>query len=45
MAQAIDCSGVNPVDAAIQSALDGADRFAVILRAPAELPVAATDAP
>ena len=41
----VDRGGVDPVDAGVEAGLDGAHRLGVVLRAPAELPVAATHRP
>src|SRR6267142_2757962 len=45
MAQPIDRSGVNPVDAQVKRSIDGRDRFAIVLSTPAELPAAPTYSP
>jgi len=44
-AQAVDRRGVDPVDADGHRFVDGADGKGVVLRAPAEFPVAAADGP
>src|ERR1700691_488391 len=45
MPQPIDSRGVDPGEAAVQRALNGADGLSVILRAPCELPIAAANRP
>jgi hypothetical protein len=44
-AEAVDRRGVDPVDADGHRFVDGADGKGVVLRAPAEFPVAAADGP
>ena len=43
--QPVDGRGIDPVDAEIERGVDGSHRVVVLLAAPAELPVAATDGP
>src|SRR5581483_5466193 len=38
VAEAVDRGGIDPVDAAIESGVNGSDRFLVILRAPGKRP-------
>src|SRR5208283_4907636 len=45
MAQAVNGSGVDPVDSEFESAVDGGDGIGVFLRAPGELPSRAADSP
>src|SRR5205823_640256 len=45
VAQTVDSSGVDPVDAGIQGLADGGDGVAVVLGSPGELPARAADGP
>jgi hypothetical protein len=45
VAQTVDGCGVDPFDAEIERAVNGADGVCVILRAPGILPVASADSP
>src|ERR1035441_1927785 len=43
VSEPIDGSRIDPVDAAIQSGVDGGYRFVIVLRAPCEFPFSAAD--
>jgi hypothetical protein len=43
VAEAVDGSGIDPVNAQIERAMDRGDGFVVVLRPPCEIPVAAAD--
>ena len=45
VAEAVDGRGIDPVDAEVEGAMDGGDRFVVVLRSPGEFPIAAADGP
>src|SRR5689334_10989677 len=45
VAKTIDRSGINPVDAAIESGVNGSDRFLIVLRTPGERPARAAHGP
>jgi hypothetical protein len=45
VAKAVDCGGVDPVDAEVEGAVNCSDGYVVVLRTPGKFPVAAADGP
>src|SRR5579859_5933143 len=45
MPESVDGGSIDPVDALVQSLMDGADRLIIVLCAPGKIPVAAANGP